>query len=83
MMTATESKLWNALKFGTTREVNSKEGEAQTERLELAPPNCSEFGSPQVELDGAVGEDLIQQPPPQCMRTKLIFDVRIYEPFFD
>ena len=59
MLTASERKLWNALKFGTTGEVNSQEGRAQAEGLELTPPNCSEFGAPQVEIDWAVGEAVI------------------------
>ena len=83
MVTISESEPWNALKFGTTREVNSKEGVAFVGGLELAPPNCSEIGTPQVELNGAVGEALVKQPPLQCVRTKLIFDVRIDDPFLD
>jgi len=62
MVTAAERKLWNALKFWTTGEVNSKEGGAHGEGLELAPPNCSEVGTPPVELNGAVEEALIPQP---------------------
>jgi len=83
MVTPRECMPWNALKFRTTREVDSKEGRVQAEGLELAPPNCSEFGTPQVELNGAIGEALIQQPPLQRPRTKLIFDVRIDYPFLD
>ena len=63
MGTATERKLRNALKFGTTREVDSKEGDSKAEGLMLPPPNCSEVGSHQVELNGDVGEALVQQPP--------------------
>ena len=59
MATTRECKLRNALKFGTSREVYSKEGEAHAERLLVAPPKCSEVESLQVELDGAVGEALI------------------------
>jgi len=83
MLTATERKRWNALKFGTTGEVDSKERWALAEGLLVAPPKCSEAGAPQGELDGAVGENYIQQPPIQCPRTKLIFDVRIDYPFLD
>jgi len=82
MATATERKLWNALKFGTSGEVNSKEGMAQAEGFLLPPPNGSEIGTAQVEFDGAMGEALIQQPPMQVLRTKLLFDVRI-DPFSD
>ena len=57
--TASERKLWNALKFGTTGEVNSKEGRAHGEGLLLPPPNCREVVTPQVELNGAMGEALI------------------------
>ena len=81
--THSERHLRNALKFGATREVDSKEGVAPDEGLEIAPTNCSDDGSPQVELDGAVGEALINQPPPQSLRTNLIFDVRIDKPFLD
>jgi len=83
MVTYTERLLWNALKFWTAREVDSKEGLAHAEGLLVPPPNCSEVGTPQVELDGAVGEALIQQPYMQCIRTKLIFDVRINDPLLD
>ena len=48
------------------------------EGLIVAPPNCDEVGVLQVDLDGAVGETLVQQPPTQRSRTKLIFDI-----FFD
>jgi len=83
MVTATERTLRNDLKFGTAGEVNSKEGRVQAKWFELAPPNCSEVGAPQVELNGAVGEALIHHPSLQYPRTKLIFDVRIDYPFFD
>jgi len=83
MLTVTERELRNALKFGTTGEVNSKEGGAPAEGLLITPPNCNEVGKPQVELDGAVGEALIEQPPLQCLRTKLIFNVGIDDPFLD
>jgi len=83
MATARDRELWNALKFGTSREVKSKEGQATAEGLILPPPNCSEVGAPQVELDGAVGEALVLHPPLQCPRTKLIFDVRIDDPCLD
>ena len=66
MVTFSERIIRNALKFGTAGEVNSKEGRALVEGFELVPPNCSEVGKPQGELDGAVGEALIQQPPLQC-----------------
>jgi len=82
-MTATKRKLGNALKFGQSGEVHSKEGCAKAEWLEHAPPNCSEAGASQVKLNGAVGEALIQQPPLQCPRTKLIIDVRIDDSFLD
>jgi len=65
MVTVIERELWNALKFGTTREVDSKEGVAPAEHCLITTPNCSEVGAPQVELDGAVGEALILQPPQQ------------------
>ena len=83
MLTASKRTIRNALKFGTTREVNSQEGGARAEGCHLAPPNCSEVGTPQIELDGAVGEVLILQPFPEHMRTKLIFNVRIDDPFLD
>ncbi len=73
----------NALKFGQPGEVDSKKGRAVAEGLEFAPPNCSEVGTPQEELNGAVGEALIKQLPMQNLRTKLIFDVRIDYPFLD
>ena len=38
MAKATESCPWNALKFGTSREVNSKEGRAHAEGFMFAPP---------------------------------------------
>jgi len=83
MVTVKERTLRNALKFGQSGEVNSKEGLALGEGFELAPPNCSEVGAPQGELDGAVGEAPIQHPVHQRPRTKLIFDVRIDDPFLD
>ena len=83
MVTITERHLRNALKFGTSREVNSKEGVAPIEGLELAPPNCSKVGVPQGELEGAVGKALINQPHLQSLRKKLIFDVRIDDQFLD
>jgi len=83
MLTARECKLRNALKFVTAGEVNSQEGEAPVEGLMFAPPNCSEVGTSQGELDGPVGEALVQQPPRQRLRSKLIFDVRIDNPFLD
>jgi len=75
MVTLSECLRWNALKFGTAGEVNSKEGRAFGEGWDLAPTNCSEVGIPPVELDGAMGEALIAKPPMQRHRTKLIFDV--------
>ena len=83
MAVGSERTHMNALKFWTSREVNSKERVAPAEGLLLAPPNCSEVGALQVELDRAVGEALILKPPLQCVRTKLIFDVRIDNQFFD
>jgi len=62
MATFTERPLWNALKFGTTREVDSKEGLAPAEGLIVDIPNYNEVGAPQVELNGAVGGALMQQP---------------------
>jgi len=83
IVTASESKHRDALKFGQSGEVNSKKGWAPAEALLVAPPNYSEIGAPQVELDRAVGEAFIQQPPLQRLRTKLIFDVRIDNLFLD
>ena len=83
MVTTTERSLWNALKFGQSREVDSKEGGADAEGLLLPPPDCSEVEAPQGELIGAMGEALIHQPPLQSPRTKLVFDVRIDDPFLD
>ena len=83
MVTATESKLRNALKFETTGEVDSQEGVALAGGLLVVPPNCSEVGEPQVELDGAMGKALITKPPPQYQQTKLIFNVDIDYPFLD
>ena len=59
MVTGTERHLRNALKFGTSREVDSKEGVARDEGFLFATPNDSEVLAPQVDLDGAVGEALI------------------------
>jgi len=59
METISERGLENALKFGRSREIDTKEGEAHAEGLELVPPNSSEVLESQVELDGAVGEALI------------------------
>ena len=39
MVTPSERKPWNALKFGTAGEVDSKEGQAQAEAFLLAPRN--------------------------------------------
>ena len=83
MATISERSLRNALKFGQSGEVNSKEGEATAEGLELTPPNCSEDVTPQVELDGAVGRGPISKPPTQLPRMKLIFDVDIDDDFSD
>ena len=83
MAKATKRSPWNALKFGTSGEVNSQEGRAPAEDCIVVPPNCSEFVTLQGELNGALGEALIPQPPQQCLRTKLIFDVRINYPFLD
>ena len=83
MLTALERKPWNALKFGTTGEVDSQEGVSFAEGLGVLQPNSSEVGTPQVELNSAVGEALFLQPLPQRLRTKLIFDVRIDDPFLD
>ena len=83
MATGTERALQNALKFGTTREVDSNEGGTHGEGLLFASPNCSEVEAPQEELDGAVEEAPIPYPRLQCQRTKLIFDVRIDDPFLD
>ena len=83
MVTLTERILRNALKIGTSREVDSKEGVATAEGLLIAPRNCSEVWSLQVELNGAVGEALIQQPPMQVVRTKLFFDIFFNDQFLD
>ena len=82
MVTGTERTPRNALKIGTTGEVDSKEGEARREGLNIVPPNYYEVKTPQVELNGAMGA-LIFQPPTQHPRTKLIFDVGIDYPFLD
>ena len=83
MATARERSLRNALKFGTAGEVDSKEGFTIPEGLMLAPPNRSEVGAPQGEVNGTLGEAIIKQPQLQCLPTKLIFDVRIDHPFLD
>ena len=83
MATLSERKPWNALKFRTTGEVNSKEGGLHAQWLEVAPPKHREVGAPQGELNRAVGENLILYYYHQCLRTKLIFDVRINDPFMD
>ena len=51
MVTVEERTLWNALKFRASGEVNFQEGAAPAEGLELAPPNFSEVGTSQVELN--------------------------------
>ena len=81
--TVSERIIRNALKFWASGEVNSKEGVASDEGLLLPPTNCSEVGAPQGELNGAVGEALMQHPFQQRPRTKLIFDVGIDDPFLD
>ena len=78
MVTIIQRSLRNTLKFGTTEEVNSKEGVAPFKGIELAPPESSEVRTPQVKLDGTVGEALITKPQLQSPRKKLIFDI-----FFD
>jgi len=83
MATLSERKLWNALKFETSGEVDSKEGVAQAEGYLLPPPNFGEVGKPQVDLNGAVGESLVLHPRLQCIRTKLLFDVFFDDPFLD
>jgi len=67
VVTFSERKPLNALEFGASGEVNSKEGGEPAERCPPLPPNCSEVGSPQVELYGAVGEAHIQQPTQQSL----------------
>jgi len=83
MATATERLLRNALKFGQSGEVDSQEGKANVEGLELAPPDYSEVGAPQVELNGAVGEALMLHPSTHQPPTKHPFDILIDDPFFD
>ena len=83
MATLIESKLRNALKFGTTGEVDPKEGAAIAEGLLVLQPDSSDAGAPPGELNRAVGEALIQHPEMQRLRTKLVFDVRIDDPFLD
>jgi len=81
--TLSERHLRNALKFGTSSEVDSQEGVTTAEGLEFAPPNCSEVGAPKGELDGAVGECLAKPLPQVSVRAKLIFDIEIDDPFLD
>jgi len=83
MGTVNERSLRNAFKFGTTGEIDSKEGEASVEGLIDALSNVSEVEAPQGELNGAVGEALVPQPSQQCLRTKLVFDVRIDNQLLD
>ena len=54
MVTAIERLLWNALKFGTTREVESKEGGVTAEGWLVAPRKCKDIGTLQCKLNGAV-----------------------------
>ena len=77
MLTAPERSLRNALEIGASREVDSKEGLAIREGLLVVPRKRSDVGTPQLDLNGAVGEALIPKPIPQRQCTKLIFDVRI------
>jgi len=72
MATLSERHTRNALKFGQSREVDVKE--APAEGLLIVPPNYSEIGAPQRELNRAMGEALIQQPVLQLQRTKLKSD---------
>jgi len=83
MVTARERHLRNALKFGTSGEVNSQEGRALAKGRELAPTNFSEVGSSQVELKGAVREALVKQHPPQIHRKRCFSDVVFDNPFMD
>ena len=83
MGTTTERIIRNVVKFGTSGEVDLKEGGVIAEGLLVAPPKCSEVEKYQVELNGAIGEALIQQPVPQHQRTKLFFDVKIDNQFLD
>jgi len=83
MATVSERSHRNALEFRTTREVNSQEGRAHAEGLLIPPPNRSELGAPQGELDGTIGKALVLQSPLQRPRTKLIFDVFFDHPFLD
>ena len=64
MLTISERTFPNTLKFGTSGEVNSQEGINLLQRIHPSPPNCSEVVTPQVELNGAVGEALIRQLVP-------------------
>ena len=54
MVTASKRIIRNSLKFGTTGEVDSKEGGAIAEGLLVAPRKQSEVGTPQVELNGTM-----------------------------
>jgi len=83
ILTAKERILWNALKFGTTGEVDSTERVALAEGLPAVPPNYSEIGTHQGELNEAIGDALVVNTLPQRLRTKLIFDVRIEDDFLD
>ena len=74
MSTLKERTPWNALKFGTTGEVNSQEGGTHAEGSELAPTKCGEVVAPQEELNGAESPWWSLQPYLQRLRTKLIFD---------
>jgi len=58
-----ERCIWNALEFGTTGEVDSKEGGALAEGSLIPPPKGSEVGAPQIELNGAVEEALLILQP--------------------
>ena len=72
----------NDFNFGTAGEVDSKEGRAHDEGLLLAKPNyCSEAEAPHIELNGAIGEAL--QPLMHCVRSKLLFNFSINDPFLD
>jgi len=83
MGTGTERIPRNALKFGQSGEVDSKQGGAHTEGWVIPQPNISEVMTPQVELNGAVVEARILQPVMQCVRTKQIFDIVFDNPFLD
>ena len=83
MLTASERKLRNALKFGTAGKVNSQERLKIRQGSSSNHHNSSEVAAPQVELNGAVDEALTLHPLPQCLRTKLILDVIFDDPFLD